>query len=294
MKENKAMPQITKGILYIVATPIGNLQDCSTRAIQILKQVNLIAAEDTRHSRRLLDQFGITTPLHALHEHNEYHHSQALIARLLSGESIALISDAGTPLISDPGYYLVAACHQAGVSVSPIPGASALISALSVAGMPADRFVFEGFLAAKSSARKKQLEALCQESRTLVFYETPHRIIESIQDMTAIFGEQREIVVARELTKVYETVYRNTLGELLLWLQQDAQQQKGEFVLVVAGAPPESNTEIPVEVVRILSLLREELPLKQAAKLTSQITGVHRNQLYALGLAQEKPKEKDE
>jgi 16S rRNA (cytidine1402-2'-O)-methyltransferase len=284
---------VSQGILYIVATPIGNLQDCSARAIQILKHVDLIAAEDTRHSRRLLDQFGITTPLYALHEHNEYHHSQTLISRLLSGTSIALISDAGTPLISDPGYYLVAACHQAEIVVSPIPGASALISALSAAGMPADRFVFEGFLAAKSGARRKQLEALSQESRTLVFYETPHRIVDSVADMIAIFGAAREVVMARELTKVYETIHRSTLGELSQWLQQDTQQQKGEFVLVIAGAPPQSNEEIPAEAVRIFHLLREELPLKQAAKLTSQITGIHRNQLYALGLAQEKPQETD-
>ncbi|OUD15473.1 16S rRNA (cytidine(1402)-2'-O)-methyltransferase [Thioflexithrix psekupsensis] len=284
---------MTQGILYIVATPIGNLQDCSMRAIQILKQVDLIAAEDTRHSRRLLDQFGITTPLYALHEHNEYHHSQTLTSRLLSGTSIALISDAGTPLISDPGYYLVAACHQAGIVVSPIPGASALISALSAAGMPADRFVFEGFLAAKSGARCKQLEALRQESRTLVFYETPHRIVDSVADMIAIFGAAREVVMARELTKVYETIHRSSLGELFQWLQQDTQQQKGEFVLVIAGAPPQSNEEIPAEAVRIFHLLREELPLKQAAKLTSQITGIHRNQLYALGL-QENPKETGE
>ncbi len=275
------------GLLYVVATPIGNLQDCSPRAVETLKKVSLIAAEDTRHSRRLLDQFGIQTPLQALHEHNEQQISSALLKKLAAGENIAVISDAGTPLISDPGFRLVQACHQAGITVTPIPGPSALICALSAAGMPADKFIFEGFLPSKPSSRAKHLQTLAEETRTLVFYEAPHRILESVSDLAEAFGGEREVVLARELTKVYETIHHSTLSALLAWMQADHNQQKGEFVLIVAGAPPVDNQEISSEALQVFHILREELPLKQAAKLASRITGVNKNRLYALGLEQE-------
>jgi 16S rRNA (cytidine1402-2'-O)-methyltransferase len=211
-----------------------------------------------------------------------------LITQLQAGQSIALISDAGTPLVSDPGVRLVQACHQAGVTVSPIPGPSAAICALSAAGLPADRFVFEGFLPAKPSSRQKHLQQLVEETKTLVFYEAPHRIVESVGDLAAILGPTRTVVLARELTKRYETVHHSTLSDLHQWLQADVQQQKGEFVLIVAGAAPKEVNIITSEAAHIFTLLRIELPLKQAAKLASQITGINRNQFYALGLKQEK------
>ncbi len=277
-----------KGSLYVVATPIGNLQDFSLRAQSVLREVDLIAAEDTRHSRHLLNHFGITTPLQSLHEHNERIKSRILLQRLHDGDSIALISDAGTPLISDPGSYLIQAAHAAQVTVVPIPGANALISALSAAGFPADRFIFEGFLPAKSAARLRHLEKLSIESRTLVFYEAPHRIFDCLNDMVQLFGEMREAVLAKELTKLFETIYRDTLGGILNWLKTRDSLQKGEFVVVVQGAPERDNRAIDFETERIFQLLRQELPLKQAAKLTGKITGVSKNVLYQFGL--EEPK----
>jgi 16S rRNA (cytidine1402-2'-O)-methyltransferase len=206
------------GILYVVATPIGNLDDISARAIHVLGHVARIAAEDTRHSARLLQHLGINTPLVAVHDHNEAGRVQSLINQLLAGDDIALISDAGTPLISDPGYRLVAAAHEASVRVVPIVGACAAIAALSAAGLPSDRFSFEGFLSAKTTARQVQLQALVNETRTLIFYEAPHRILECVQDMCAIFGEQRRVVLARELTKTFETIKQMTLAELCVLL----------------------------------------------------------------------------
>ena len=278
------MVSIKKGSLYVVATPIGNLQDFSLRAQSVLREVDLIAAEDTRHSRHLLNHFGITTPLQSLHEHNERIKSRVLLQRLHDGDSIALISDAGTPLISDPGSYLIQAAHAAQVTVVPIPGANALISALSVAGFPADRFIFEGFLPAKSAARLRHLENLSIESRTLVFYEAPHRIFDCLNDMVQLFGEMREAVLAKELTKLFETIYRDTLGGILNWLKTRDSLQKGEFVIVVQGAPEPDKRAIDSETERIFQLLRKELPLKQAAKLTGKITGVSKNVLYQFGL----------
>jgi len=278
------MVSIKKGSLYVVATPIGNLQDFSLRAQSVLREVDLIAAEDTRHSRHLLNHFGITTPLQSLHEHNERIKSRVLLQRLHDGDSIALISDAGTPLISDPGFYLIQAAHAAQVTVVPIPGANALISALSVAGFPADRFIFEGFLPAKSAARLRHLENLSIESRTLVFYEAPHRIFDCLNDMVQLFGEMREAVLAKELTKLFETIYRDTLGGILNWLKTRDSLQKGEFVIVVQGAPEPDKRAIDSETERIFQLLRKELPLKQAAKLTGKITGVSKNVLYQFGL----------
>jgi len=271
------------GILYIVATPIGNLEDITFRAVRVLKEVDLIAAEDTRHSRSLLQQFGISTPLLALHEHNEQGILQKLITKLQAGESIALISDAGTPLLSDPGYAFVKAAHFAGITVSPVPGASALIAALSVAGLPTDRFCFEGFLSAKKSERKQQLEALRQETRTLVFYEAPHRIIDTIEEMINIFGETRQCVLARELTKLYETVLTKPLGELLNLLNKDLNQQRGEMVILVKGA--ELN-QIPLGDDRdnILAILVANLPLKQAVELAVKLSLGRKNELYQKAL----------
>jgi 16S rRNA (cytidine1402-2'-O)-methyltransferase len=271
------------GLLYVVATPIGNLQDFSPRAQMILQQVDLIAAEDTRHSRHLLNHFGIMTSLQSLHEHNERPQTHHFLQRLQNGESIALISDAGTPLISDPGAWLVQAALKAQITVIPIPGPSALISALSVAGFPAERFVFEGFLPTKSAARRHRLEILAQETRTLVFYEAPHRLLACLDDMVQIFGQQREAVLVKELTKIFETVHRQSLVEIIHWLKIDEQRQKGEFVIIVQGYLPIED-EVSEETKRIFRILHSQLPLKQAAKLASEITGVSKNKLYALGI----------
>ncbi|MCV6636753.1 16S rRNA (cytidine(1402)-2'-O)-methyltransferase [Candidatus Albibeggiatoa sp. nov. NOAA] len=268
------------GILYVVATPIGNLQDFSPRAQSILKTVDLIAAEDTRHTKGLLNHFAIPTALQSLHEHNEKQIAPQLIQRLQQGENIALVSDAGTPLISDPGHYLVRLAHEAGITISPIPGASALISALSVSGLRADRFRFEGFLPPKSHARQQVLKALVSQSHTLAFYEAPHRIEDSIADMVNIFGEQRIGVLVKELSKVFETVKRGQLGDLLAWLQADAVHQKGEFVIIIEGIDDSIQPEIDAETMQLLDILLQELPLKKAAKLASQITGISKNKLY--------------
>lgn len=278
------MASISNGILYIVATPIGNLQDLSMRAQTILQTVDLILAEDTRHSRPLLDFLGIVKPLQALHEHNERQVSPKLLARLQQGAHMALITDAGTPTVSDPGRLFIELVHQHQLSIVPIPGPSALITALSVAGLPADRFVFEGFLPAKTQARQQRLQQLADESRTLVFYEAPHRILACLSDMSALLGADRVGVIAKELTKVFETIHRDTLAGLYQWLTTDPQRQKGEFVLVVQGAAPKSHPLITDESIRILNILRQQLPLKQAAKLTSDITGISKNALYRFGV----------
>jgi 16S rRNA (cytidine1402-2'-O)-methyltransferase len=266
--------------LYIVATPIGNLQDISLRALSILKNVNCIAAEDTRHSRILLQHFDIQTPLVSLHDHNERDKTTVLLSKITAGQSLALISDAGTPLISDPGYYLVREARQQGIAVIPIPGACALIVALSAAGLPTDRFRFEGFLAPKKQARCQQLEALQKESATLIFYESTHRIVDLISDMAVMLGDDRDVVLARELTKKFECIYRSTVGEMGRWLQADPQRQKGEFVVMIAGQAVAAKDLISPEAERVVTLLLEELPLAQAVKLAAQITGVRKNLLY--------------
>lgn len=270
------------GILYVVATPIGNLDDITARAVQVLGSVDCILAEDTRHSRRLLDHIGVNRPLQALHEHNERAVGERIVSRLLSGETMALISDAGTPLISDPGYPLVAACREQGVRVVPVPGASALIAALSVAGLPTDRFRFEGFLQRRGSARAAQLQSLAAETATLVFYESSHRIEEALVAMVDAFGAERQAVVARELTKLHETIQGGELGTLLQWTRDDDNQRKGEFVVMVAGAQ-EQDAEL-ADADRVLRILLDELPVKRAAALTSRITGLARNRLYQRAL----------
>lgn len=274
------------GTLFIVATPIGNLEDLSPRAQRVLGEVDRIAAEDTRHSRRLLDHFAITTPMLALHEHNEPVASAGLIARLGQGENIALISDAGTPLISDPGYVLVREARAAGIQVVPVPGPSALITALSASGLPTDRFIYEGFLPSKQAARRKQLELLAGESRTLVFYEAPHRIEDTLADLREIFGDSREAVLARELTKRFETFLAGDLASLAAQLQLDEDQRRGEFVLIVHGAPPAQGRSPEGD--RVLRILLGELPLKQAAQLAASITGERKNELYQRALVWQK------
>jgi 16S rRNA (cytidine1402-2'-O)-methyltransferase len=272
------------GVLYVVATPIGNLQDISARAIATLKGVSRIAAEDTRHSSRLLSHYGIDTPMVALHEHNEREVTSQLLDRLAAGDDLALISDAGTPLISDPGFCLVRAARAAGFRLVPVPGPAACIAALSVAGLPADHFVFEGFLPARSTARRRRLEALRNESRTLVFHESAHRIVECLADMADILGGNRPAVVARELTKVFETIESGELAALLIWLQADPDQQRGEFVVLVQGSPAAGNGTLDEATRQVLAVLVAELPLKQAVTLATKITGRSRNELYALAL----------
>ncbi len=273
------------GVLYVVATPIGNRGDISQRALSVLAAVDTILAEDTRHSAALLRGLGIATPLLSLHEHNEQLQIEPLLARLAAGADLALISDAGTPLISDPGYRIVRAARQAGIGVVPIPGACALIAALSVAGLPTDRFVFEGFLPAKAMARRAQLQALAEETRTLVFYESSHRIADSLADMAASFGAQREAVIARELTKNFEQVQSGGLGALQTWLAEDANRLRGEFVVLIAGAGPADDTQLDAEAQRVLKLLLLELPVKRAAALAAEITGARKNALYQYALA---------
>lgn len=267
------------GILHVVATPIGNLADLSPRALSTLRGVAAICAEDTRHTRQLLAHHGVEQSLIALHEHNEAGVSERLVARLLAGESLALVSDAGTPLVSDPGFRLVAAARAAGVKVSPVPGPSALIAALSVAGLPSDRFAFEGFLPAKAGARRERLARLAGESRTLIFYEASHRIEETLADAVAAFGADRPAAVARELTKLFETVLDGTLATLHARVAADPDQRKGELVLLVQGVADEEATKI-AEGRRIYTLLGAHLPPSTAAKLAAELSGAPRKALY--------------
>ena len=267
------------GVLHVVATPIGNLGDLSPRARRVLGEVDAICAEDTRHTRQLLSQCGIERPLLALHEHNEDAVAQRLVARLLAGESLALVSDAGTPLVSDPGFRLVRAARAAGIRVSPVPGPSALVAALSVAGLPSDRFAFEGFLPAKAAARRERLAALAGEPRTLIFYESSHRIDGMLADAVAAFGGERRGVVARELTKLFETVLDGTLAQLHARVLADADQRRGEFVVVVEGAGDDEAARL-AEGRRVYALLSAELKPSAAAKLAAEITGAPRKALY--------------
>ncbi|MDX1705221.1 16S rRNA (cytidine(1402)-2'-O)-methyltransferase [Pseudidiomarina sp.] len=278
------MAQAMVGTLYIVPTPIGNLADISERALQVLRQVNAIAAEDTRHSGQLLQHYGIRNELFALHEHNERQRSAQVIERLQQGQSVALISDAGTPLISDPGYVLVQHCRMAGVPVVALPGPCAITTALSGAGLPTDRFTFEGFLPAKGQQRRKTLNALLTEPRTMVFYESPHRITDALTDLHAIFGADRQLVLARELTKQFETYLSGTIAEVEAAVLADSNQQRGEMVLMLAGAPQSAHDDDTGPALATLQLLRRELPLKKAAALAAEIHGQRKNTLYQLAL----------
>ncbi len=272
-----------QGLLYVVATPIGNLQDISFRAIDILAEVDKIAVEDTRHSKKLLHHFNINTKCISLHEHNERQISFDLIEELKNGSSIALISDAGTPLMSDPGYFFVKTARSEGIEVRAIPGSCALIAALSVAGLATDRFCFEGFLPAKSSARKRRLQDLLTEVRTLIFYESPHRIMSMLEDFKAVFGSNRNIVLAKELTKLHETVKSGNVIALLEWLEADPGHHKGEMVVLIEGAEPKPLTGND-ESERLLEILLKELPLKQSVKLAAQYLDATKNELYSIAL----------
>jgi 16S rRNA (cytidine1402-2'-O)-methyltransferase len=265
--------------LYVVATPIGNLGDISGRALEVLKQVNLIAAEDTRHSQRLLQHFAVTTPLCAYHDHSDTRAVERVLACLLAGESVALISDAGTPLISDPGYRLVRRVQEEGFRVCPVPGACAATAALSASGLPTDRFLFEGFLPARRAARSQRLTALQAETATLIFYEAPHRVLECVEDMLAVFGAEREAVIARELSKTFETIRRDTLVGLQAFIAGNSNQQRGEIVLMVAGARGRAQ-QLDAETARLLERLAQELPAKRAAAVVADITGLRKKQLY--------------
>jgi len=272
------------GILYVVATPIGNLADITLRALETLKIADAIAAEDTRHTSGLLSHFGISKKLIAVHEHNEHQSAEKLLTQLNAGENIALVTDAGTPGISDPGAVVVDFVRKAGVKVVPIPGVSAVVAALSVSGITQNGFLFHGFLPASGAARRKALEALKTQTVTLVFYEAPHRIIESITDMANVLGTERRITFAREITKTFETIYSCNLSDAANWLQADTNQQRGEFVLLVEAAAIKVAEEFSDEVVRILKLLLADLPLKQAVKLTAEITNEKKNDLYEFAL----------
>jgi 16S rRNA (cytidine1402-2'-O)-methyltransferase len=269
------------GKLYVVATPIGNLEDLSHRAQRILGQVTCIAAEDTRHSKGLLQHLGIMTPLISYHEHNEKERAHSFIEKLIGGEDIALISDAGTPLISDPGYALVAAAHSAGIQVIPIPGACAAITALSVSGLPTDKFLFEGFLPAKSGNRRKRLTSLAYFPHTLVFYEAPHRIVSMVEDCCEVLVQPRRATIAREITKKFESIKMGNLSEILSDLQTAKIPEKGEFVLVVEGFQEETQ-EAPNdhEMERVLQILLAELSLKQSVQIAVKLTGLPKNALY--------------
>lgn len=270
------------GTLYIVATPIGNLSDITAHAIDCLKSVAIIACEDTRTSGKLLNHFNIPTKTWAYHDHNAEVQTPKLIEILQSGQSIALISDAGTPLISDPGFRLVRACHQAGIKVSPVVGASAAIAALSVAGLPSDKFYFYGFLPAKTAGRQSELTKIKDLIATLIFYEAPHRIVECIDDIIMVLGDNRQVTFCREITKTFETIYPSTLGELKQFVASDANQQKGEMVLVVAGANDSVNDEGKHD--ELLKRLLQDLSVKKAAQLASDITGAKKNALYERAL----------
>lgn len=272
------------GCLYIVATPIGNLGDITLRALEVLKSVDLIVAEDTRHSKRLLNHYAIQTPMLSLHQHNEQQRIATLIPRLQKGEQLALISDAGTPLISDPGFRLVSALHEQALKVVPIPGACAAIAALAVSGLNTDHFVFEGFLPTKTALREQRLRVLAQETRTIVLYESTHRIVKLLDLMQTIFEPTRMMSIARELTKTFETIHRTNIKEMQNWLIKDKNQQKGEFVVLIEGADFCEDDDILANR-HLLTVLLAELPLKQAVALSAKITGGHRKQLYALALS---------
>lgn len=278
-------PQSLEPALYVVATPLGNLRDITLRALDVLASVDVVAAEDTRNTRHLLSQHGITPQrLLALHQHNERAGADKVIALLREGQRVAFVSDAGTPAVSDPGALLVHAVFDAGLRVIPVPGPSALATALSVSGLATPHVLFHGFLPNKSAARRKVLQTLREREETLVFYEAPHRVLESVEDMLAILGGEREIVLARELTKLFENVHRCALVDAPEWLRSDANHQRGEFVLLVSGAEPQKS-ELDAHTEQMLRVLLADLPLKQAVQLAVQISGISRNVLYPRALA---------
>ena len=275
---------VESGTLYIVATPIGNLTDISQRALDVLTHVDIIACEDTRHTQRLLSAYSIKNKTLSLHDHNERQRQDYVATLLQEGKSIALVSDAGTPLISDPGFHLVRHCRQLNLPVSPIPGACAAIAALSVAGLPTDRFSFEGFLPSKSGARQSTLANLLEEPRTMVFYDAPRRAIDTVEDIVKVLGGDRQVVISRELTKTFETVHSDTAENLLAWLKEDPNQLKGEMVLIIEGKKIDANA-IPAKAIATLKLLLEEMKPKKACAITAEIYGVKKNALYEIALS---------
>ncbi|WGL17950.1 16S rRNA (cytidine(1402)-2'-O)-methyltransferase [Microbulbifer bruguierae] len=277
---------LDKAVLYIVATPIGNLADMVPRAVEVLQCADLVAAEDTRHSQRLFSHFSIDTPLVAYHDHSDDQRTDKILERLSQGQTVALISDAGTPLISDPGYRLVREARARGFTVVPIPGPCAFVAALSAAGLPSDRFTFEGFLPAKPLAREKALQALSRETRTMVFYEAPHRVLDTLEAMRQCFGDTREVVIARELSKAFETIHLLPLADMVEWVRADSNQQRGEIVLLVRGAEEVKSAELDAESERVMKLLLAELPPKRAAAIAAEITGVNKKLLYNWSLEQ--------
>jgi 16S rRNA (cytidine1402-2'-O)-methyltransferase len=275
---------VESGTLYIVATPIGNLTDISQRALDVLTHVDIIACEDTRHTQRLLSTYSIKNKTLSLHDHNERQRQDYVATLLQEGKSIALVSDAGTPLISDPGFHLVRHCRQLNLPVSPIPGACAAIAALSVAGLPTDRFSFEGFLPSKSGARQSTLANLLEEPRTMVFYDAPRRAIDTVEDIVKVLGGERHVVISRELTKTFETIHSDTAENLLAWLKEDPNQLKGEMVLIIEGMKIDANA-IPAKAIATLKLLLEEMKPKKACAITADIYGVKKNALYEIALS---------
>jgi len=281
------------GTLYIVATPIGNLDDLTIRAGKVLASVDLVVAEDTRRTGQLLQHLGLRKPMLTLHDHNEREQVRRVLAELNAGRDLALVSDAGTPLISDPGYIVVRDARASGIRVVPVPGPSALITALCAAGLPTDRFLFAGFLPPKRAGRRAQLEALRREAATLVFYESPHRIMDTLDDMVEVMGGEREIVVARELTKAFETFYTGTLEQVRAQLRADPNATRGEFVLVLRGASPDEQGEClqAMDVDRMLRRLLEDMPVRKAAGILADITGISKNELYQRALALKAPRD---
>ena len=275
---------VESGTLYIVATPIGNLTDISQRALDVLTHVDIIACEDTRHTQRLLSTYSIKNKTLSLHDHNERQRQDYVATLLQEGKSIALVSDAGTPLISDPGFHLVRHCRELNLPVSPIPGACAAIAALSVAGLPTDRFSFEGFLPSKSGARQSTLANLLEEPRTIVFYDAPRRAIDTVEDIVKVLGGERQVVISRELTKTFETIHSDTAENLLAWLKEDPNQLKGEMVLIIEGVKLDPNA-IPAKAIDTLKLLLEEMKPKKACAITAEIYGVKKNALYEIALS---------
>mgnify|MGYP000016901982 FL=1 len=270
--------------LYVVATPIGNLADITTRAHQVLELVDIIAAEDTRHTKRLLNHLGLSKPMMAAHDHNEAYAATAILEKLNAGLNVALVSDAGTPLIADPGFHVTQEVAKAGFNIVPVPGPCAIITALCAAALPTDRFIFDGFTPHKSGARQQFFNSIKNEERTVVVYESPHRILDSLKDIEVVFGADKEVVLGRELTKTFETFLRGTVAQIQAMMEADSNQQRGEFVMMIRGAPSKKKMDVSQEALDLVLLLSEELPLKKAAALAAKHTGFKKNQLYQLAL----------
>jgi 16S rRNA (cytidine1402-2'-O)-methyltransferase len=285
MASRTSIPSVPFGQLFLVATPIGNMKDITLRALEILKFVDLVAAEDTRRSKILLQHYGLSKPLLSLHAHNEDHRIAQILEKLQEGLNIALISDAGTPLISDPGFTLVQKIRQENMTVIPIPGSCALIAALSASGLPCDQFFFAGFLPAQSSARKKSLKVFEAFSHTVIFYEAPHRILALFKDMLTIYGNERKVAFAKEITKIFEHFFLGTIEEAITWLTSVPEHQKGEFVVMLSGVPvKEIQESASLSTENILKILLKTLPLKQAVQVATEMTGEKKNKVYALAL----------